>query len=108
MYKFKFADIGEGLTEGTITEVFVKENDEVKEGDNLFSVETDKVTTDIPSPVTGRIVKVLVKVDQIIHVGDEVVHFDTKDIPNESEKNASVVGEVEVSDKELSFDKYKK
>ncbi|TNK95193.1 dihydrolipoyl dehydrogenase, partial [Mycoplasmopsis pullorum] len=59
MYKFKFADIGEGLHEGVVAEIYKKEGDSVNEGDSLFSVETDKVTSDIPSPVSGTIKKVL-------------------------------------------------
>lgn len=56
MYKFKFVDIGEGLHEGKVGEIFKRVGDTVKEGDDLFLVETDKVTTEIPSPVTGKIV----------------------------------------------------
>ncbi|MFL1059795.1 biotin/lipoyl-containing protein, partial [Mycoplasmopsis synoviae] len=48
MYTFKFADIGEGLHEGVVAEIYVKVGQQVKEGDNLFSVDTDKVTSDIP------------------------------------------------------------
>ena len=57
MYKFKFADIGEGLHEGVVAEIYKNVGDEVNEGDSLFSVETDKVTSDIPSPASGKILK---------------------------------------------------
>ncbi len=108
MYKFKFADIGEGLTEGVVGEIFVKVGDTIKEGDNLFAVETDKVATEIPSPVAGKITKILVKTDETIHVGDDAVHFELSEASSNEEKGASVVGEVIVSNKEFSFDKYKK
>lgn len=111
MLKFKFADIGEGLHEGVVGEIYKKEGDEVKEGDPLFSVETDKVTSDIPSPATGKILKVLMAVGDTIHVGQEVYHIDDGSAntpealapqqPAKEEKQegggASVVGEVKVS-----------
>ncbi|MCR8613286.1 MAG: 2-oxo acid dehydrogenase subunit E2 [Mycoplasma sp.] len=75
MYKFKFADIGEGLHEGVVAEIFKKEGDKVEEGDSLFSVETDKVTSDIPSPVGGVISKVLMAEGDTIHVGDEIYYI---------------------------------
>ncbi|WP_215741527.1 dihydrolipoyl dehydrogenase [Mesomycoplasma hyorhinis] len=115
MFKFKFADIGEGLHEGVVGEIFVKEGDMVKEGDSLFSVETDKMTSEIPSPATGKVVKILMAQGDTIHVGQEIFHIDDgkgdsaeeaapaptteepkKEEPQE-EGGASVVGEVKVS-----------
>ncbi|WP_084301125.1 biotin/lipoyl-containing protein, partial [Acholeplasma equifetale] len=53
MFEFKFADIGEGIHEGTILKWNVKVGDKVKEGDTLVIVETDKVNAELPSPVDG-------------------------------------------------------
>ena len=53
-YEFKFPDIGEGLTEGEIVRWKVKEGDEIKEGQPLVEVETDKALAEIPSPKTGK------------------------------------------------------
>lgn len=76
MFKMKFTDVGEGLHEGTVAEVFVKEGDSVKEGDNLYSVETDKMTTEIPSPVTGKITKVLIEPGKELTVGDDIFEIE--------------------------------
>ena len=54
-FEFKFPDIGEGLTEGEIVRWLVKEGDEIKEGQPLVEVETDKALAEIPSPRTGVI-----------------------------------------------------
>ncbi|GFR97356.1 dihydrolipoyl dehydrogenase [Elysia marginata] len=87
MYKFKFADIGEGLHEGKVGEIYAKVGDTVTEGDSLFSVETDKVTSDIPSPVSGKVTEVLIKQGETVHVGDDVFHFDTgEESPKEEAK----------------------
>ncbi|WP_035018941.1 biotin/lipoyl-containing protein, partial [Williamsoniiplasma luminosum] len=76
MFKVKFADIGEGLTEGKVAEVLVKLGQEVKAGDPLFFVETDKVNSEIPAPVTGKIANILIKADQDIVVGEVVMEID--------------------------------
>ncbi len=50
-FEFRFPDIGEGITEGTLMKWLVKEGGEnIEEGQSVAEVETDKVTTEIPSP----------------------------------------------------------
>ncbi|ATZ17648.1 dihydrolipoyl dehydrogenase [Mesoplasma melaleucae] len=105
MFKVKFADIGEGLTEGKVAEVLVKLGQEIKEGDALFFVETDKVNSEIPAPVGGKIAKVLISEGQEIKVGDVVIEIDDGSATTEAapapaaaeEENASVVGSTPVS-----------
>lgn len=60
--------LGRSVVEGTITKWLVKEGDQVKELDPLLEVETDKVTTDIPSPATGQMLKLLVPEGQTVAV----------------------------------------
>ncbi|AHI53330.1 dihydrolipoamide acetyltransferase family protein [Spiroplasma culicicola] len=109
MFKVKFADIGEGLTEGTVTEIIAKVGDTVKMGDPLFNVETDKVTSDIYAPVDGTVAKILITSGQEIKVGEVVVEIDDGkgDAPSEEpaaveEENASVVGATPVSNEVIS------
>ncbi|EFF41874.1 dihydrolipoyl dehydrogenase [Mycoplasmopsis alligatoris] len=110
-YSFKFADIGEGLHEGNVAQIFFKEGDKVNEGDSLFSVETDKVTSDIPSPVTGTIKSILMKEGETIHVGQEIFLIDdgksyASSAPaakNDSSEAASVVGEMKVNNDLIDF-----
>ena len=51
---------GEGVIEATVTRWLKKEGDEVKEYDPLVEINTDKVDTEIPSPVAGTVLKILV------------------------------------------------
>jgi pyruvate dehydrogenase E2 component (dihydrolipoamide acetyltransferase) len=74
--EFKLPDLGEGIHEGEIVEVFVSAGDSIKEGDPLMEVETDKAVTAIPSPVTGRVAEVRVKAGDTVHVGDVLVVFE--------------------------------
>ena len=62
--------LGESIQEGTITKWFVKEGDTVEEDDMLFEVATDKVDSEIPSPVDGVITKILFPEDSLVPVGE--------------------------------------
>jgi pyruvate dehydrogenase E2 component (dihydrolipoamide acetyltransferase) len=77
-FEFKFPDIGEGLTEGEIVRWLVKEGDEIKEGQPLVEVETDKALAEIPSPRTGVVLKILAKEKEIVKVGQVIVVFGEK------------------------------
>ena len=54
----KLPDLGEGVADATISRWLVKEGDEVKAGDILLEVATDKVDTEVPSPAAGKILKI--------------------------------------------------
>jgi pyruvate dehydrogenase E2 component (dihydrolipoamide acetyltransferase) len=103
-YEFKFPDIGEGLTEGEIVRWLVKEGDEVKEGQPLVEVETDKALAEIPSPRTGVILKILAKEKEIVKVGQVIVVFGEKGealaVPPPRPKSVGVVGELEEAPEE--------
>ena len=55
--KFLLPDLGEGLPDATIVEWYVKEGDVIKLDDNLVSMETAKAVVDVPSPVSGKVLK---------------------------------------------------
>ena len=74
--EFKLPDLGEGIHEGEIVEVFVQPGDAVREGDPLLEVETDKAVTAIPSPFTGQVSAVRVRPGDVVTVGDVLVVFD--------------------------------
>ncbi|QEH62028.1 pyruvate dehydrogenase E2 component [Spiroplasma chinense] len=98
MFKVKFADIGEGLTEGTVQEIYIKIGDVVKMGDPLFNVETDKVTSDIFAPTDGAISKINVEQGLEIKVGDVVVEIDDGKESEVSQDVESKVEEVKVEE----------
>jgi len=77
-HEFRFPDIGEGLTEGRIVEVRVVCGQEVRQGDALAVVETDKVVTEIPSPFDGEIVELPIATGAIVRVGEVVALIRTK------------------------------
>ena len=73
--EFKLPDIGEGVQEGEVVKWFVKEGDPVKENDPMVEVMTDKVTVQIPSPVTGKILQLRAKEGEVVKVGNTLVVF---------------------------------
>jgi pyruvate dehydrogenase E2 component (dihydrolipoamide acetyltransferase) len=81
LFDFHFPDIGEGLTEGTIVELKVSAGKQVKQGETLAIVETDKVVTEMPSPVEGLIVELPIVKGQVVHVGEIVARIRTNAAP---------------------------
>jgi 2-oxoglutarate dehydrogenase E2 component (dihydrolipoamide succinyltransferase) len=64
--------LGESVTEGTVTRWLKAEGDSVAIDEPLLEVSTDKVDTEIPSPVAGILQKIVVAVDQTVAVGAEL------------------------------------
>ena len=64
--------LGESVTEGTITRWLKAEGDEVAMDEPLAEVDTDKVNAELPSPVAGRIEKLLVPEGATVDVGVEI------------------------------------
>lgn len=85
--------LGESVQEATITKMLVKLNDQVEEDDMLFEIATDKVDSEIPSPVDGKVIEIRFKEDDVVPVGEVVAIIalgDTDDIeaPTATEKVA--------------------
>jgi 2-oxoglutarate dehydrogenase E2 component (dihydrolipoamide succinyltransferase) len=65
--------LGESVTEGTVTRWLKKVGDRVEVDEPLLEVSTDKVDTEIPSPVAGVIEQILVQEDETVEVGTALV-----------------------------------
>jgi 2-oxoglutarate dehydrogenase E2 component (dihydrolipoamide succinyltransferase) len=65
--------LGESVTEGTVTRWLKSEGDQIEVDEPLLEVSTDKVDTEIPSPVAGTITKILVGEDETVPVGADLV-----------------------------------
>ena len=64
--------LGESVSEGTVTRWLKAEGDHVNVDEPLLEVSTDKVDTEIPSPVAGTLQKIIVQIDQTVPVGAEL------------------------------------
>ncbi|MDX1619466.1 MAG: dihydrolipoyl dehydrogenase [Nitriliruptorales bacterium] len=70
--------LGESVTEGIITEWLVNEGEQVEADQPLVEISTDKVDTEIPSPVSGVLVEQRAAVDDTVEVGDVIAVVDTE------------------------------
>jgi pyruvate dehydrogenase E2 component (dihydrolipoamide acetyltransferase) len=73
---FVLPDLGEGVHEAEVLAVHVAAGQQVKEGDLILDIETDKAAVEIPSPFTGKVVQVLVKAGDLAKVGDAMIVFE--------------------------------
>ena len=64
--------LGESVTEGTVTRWLKNEGDHVNVDEPLLEVSTDKVDTEIPSPVSGTLTRIVVAIDSTVAVGAEL------------------------------------
>ncbi|WP_153398384.1 2-oxoglutarate dehydrogenase, E2 component, dihydrolipoamide succinyltransferase [Ornithinicoccus halotolerans] len=64
--------LGESVTEGTVTRWLKSEGDTVEVDEPLLEVSTDKVDTEIPSPVAGVLTRILAQEDETVEVGGEL------------------------------------
>src|SRR5258705_13574746 len=79
MFELKMPKLGESVTEGTIGKWLKKPGDKVNKYDLLVEVQTDKVNTEIPSPVAGTLREVKVEEGQTVPIGTLLALFDTAD-----------------------------
>ncbi|MCU1544641.1 MAG: sucB [Microbacteriaceae bacterium] len=80
--------LGESVTEGTVTRWLKNVGDRVEVDEPLLEVSTDKVDTEIPSPVAGVIEAILVAEDETVEVGTALVTIGTGEAPAEPEAPA--------------------
>ncbi len=68
-------ELGESVTEGTITQWLKSVGDKVEVDEPLLEVSTDKVDTEIPSPVAGTLVEILANEDDTVDVGEVIARI---------------------------------
>ncbi|TMD55807.1 MAG: 2-oxo acid dehydrogenase subunit E2 [Chloroflexi bacterium] len=78
-FELKMPKLGESVTEGTIGKWLKQPGDKVNKYDLLVEVQTDKVNTEIPSPVAGTLKEVKVEEGQTVPIGTLLAVFDTAD-----------------------------
>ena len=107
--KVEMPELGESVTEGTITTWLKEVGDMVEVDEPLLEVSTDKVDTEIPSPVEGTILEILAEEDDTVEVGDVIVIIgdadaaveeDDTDEPEEAEEPAEEKAEEKPEPKE--------
>lgn len=76
MQDFRLPDLGDGLSTARIAQWHSSEGDQVDIDDLLLTIETHKSMVDIPSPISGKLVKTCFAEGQSVSVGDVIARFD--------------------------------
>jgi len=88
--------LGESVQEATITKMFVNLNDIIEEDDMLFEIATDKVDSEIPSPVSGKIIEIRFKEDDVVPVGEVVAIINMSEDADDAEVETQTTTEAPV------------
>jgi len=104
-FDIKMPKLGESITEGTIVSWLVKAGDHVNEDDVIFEVTTAKVNAEVPSPVSGILIKILYSEGDTVPVGNvvAVIQPDGIDEAEASDKTGSLDSTMESPGSDASF-----
>ena len=69
----KLPELGENITQGTVTKVLVKAGDSVKKGQNILELETDKAVVEVPCQEQGVVQEVLIQAGAVVKVGQAIL-----------------------------------
>ena len=84
--------MGEGVIEATINKWLVEAGAQVKEDDPLVEVATDKVDSEIPAPMEGILVEIVVKEGSVAKIGEIIAIIENNIIPATEESAESSEG----------------
>ena len=106
---FKLPDIGEGIKDVTVTDILVKENQNVNNNDNIIIVESDKTSMEIPIDVQGIVQKIHIEVGNQISPGDLILSLDSNledeiEINKPTNLNQSEIEPEKMKDDVVSLD----
>ncbi|EIE98072.1 2-oxoglutarate dehydrogenase, E2 component, dihydrolipoamide succinyltransferase [Saccharomonospora glauca] len=78
-YSVTLPELGESVTEGTVTRWLKQEGDRVEVDEPLLEISTDKVDTEVPSPVAGTVLEINVAEDETVEVGGQLAVIGSAD-----------------------------
>ena len=102
--KVEMPELGESVTEGTITTWLKSVGDEVDVDEPLLEVSTDKVDTEIPSPVAGTLVEILAEEDDTVEVGDVIAVIGDADAASSAADTADADDANDSDDSDVAED----
>ena len=104
--KITLPDLGEGVTEGEILKIKVKEGDSIVLDQVLLEVMTDKASMEVPSSIEGMVKKVAVKEGDIVSIGTELFAVQSEEDSSQPSKQETV-NEDSAPDKTRKTEKLK-
>ncbi|WP_339186662.1 dihydrolipoamide acetyltransferase family protein [Brevibacillus sp. FSL K6-6036] len=95
--KVLMPQLGESVTEGTITKWLVKVGDQVKKYDPLAEVSTDKVNAEVPSAVAGRVTEIVVPEGDTVAIGTLILYIEEEGGGADQPENTPAVNSADTS-----------
>lgn len=89
LYKLLLPKMGESVSEATVTKWLKQPGDTISEDEAVLEIATDKVDSDVPSPVKGILKEQLFSVDQVAQVGDIIAIIEIENGENEIPQSSS-------------------
>lgn len=84
-FEYRFPELGEGLHEGEIVKMLIAPGQTVTDEDIIMEVQNDKAIVEVPCPVNGKVLEVLAKDGQVMHVGEVVAIIEAEgDVPEQA------------------------
>ena len=96
--KIKVPNIGD-FKSVEIIEVLVKNGDEINKGDSLITLESDKSSVEVPSPLSGKILNIYVKIGDKVSEGDTVLEIESVENKIETKNDQSPTKVIEKKEK---------
>lgn len=88
-FEYRFPELGEGLHEGEIIKVLISPGQDITDDDIIMEVQNDKAIVEVPCPVNGKVLEVLVKDGQVCKIGEIVAIIDAEgELPEQVEAPA--------------------
>jgi 2-oxoisovalerate dehydrogenase E2 component (dihydrolipoyl transacylase) len=100
---FLLPDLGEGLAQAVIREWYVKAGETVSIDQPLAALETDKALVDIPSPFSGKIIKLYGQINEAIETKAPFILFDIASNEKSSSSSQTVVGSMDHAQRTLGI-----
>jgi 2-oxoglutarate dehydrogenase E2 component (dihydrolipoamide succinyltransferase) len=109
LIEIEMPKMGESVMEGTIIKWYKKVGDKVKKDETIFEISTDKVDTEIPSPVEGTLAEILIGEQETVAVGTIVAKISTGVSPFISKRTETILEKkVEISEPVSMHDNFAK
>src|SRR5436305_12304070 len=93
-YQLLLPKMGESVAEATIIKWNKKPGDYIDADEAVMEIATDKVDSEVPSPVSGRLVEQLCKEDDVVQVGSVIAVIETEEAASEDQPQTTTAPEA--------------
>jgi 2-oxoglutarate dehydrogenase E2 component (dihydrolipoamide succinyltransferase) len=98
--------MGESVMEGTIIKWYKKVGEKVAQDETLFEISTDKVDTEVPSPVEGTVAEILIGEQETVEVGTIVAKISSGVLPRTTKKQRSTATAIKITEPTAMHDNF--